>query len=310
MENLSIGLLEFGHRSVDSLTAIENIMEYAIKADELHFSRFWLAEHHDDDLALPYSNPEIVLTLLAGMTERIRLGAAGILVKIHEPYFTTVNFKLLNNLFNNRVDLGLAKSNPENPYIKDRLYDIHDKDLFEKRIKEIHNLLYNEKENKEKGEIVIPPYGGNLPELWYLSSSYHKFTDAIIYGMNYCRSLIHGQNILDKNYAKEELNEYRSIFYNKNHRYPKVALAISFYISKSFDNSKTLSRFKPPFSNITSIMFSSIDQLYDRLHQYQFLYGIDEFVLLDLEEDNRKRIENIENISEKFNLKKEVIHES
>ena len=116
MEKLSIGLLEMGYREENktALGTIQDIIEYAVHADELNFSRFWLTEHHDDDKDLPYGSPEMLIALIVGMTERIKVGAAGVLAKIHEPYFTASNFKFLNNLFSNRIDLGLAKSSPDN----------------------------------------------------------------------------------------------------------------------------------------------------------------------------------------------------
>ena len=59
MNKIKIGLLELGHReNTDSITAIQQILDYAIESDNLGFSRFWLGEHHSPNITLPYTNPK------------------------------------------------------------------------------------------------------------------------------------------------------------------------------------------------------------------------------------------------------------
>lgn len=114
MNQITLGLLEFGYhqKNTNSLSVIQDVIDYVVKADELGFSRVWLTEHHNFYRTSPWSNPEMLLPVLLGSTERIRIGMAGILINYHSPYRVALNFKLLANLYPRRVDLGLANGTP------------------------------------------------------------------------------------------------------------------------------------------------------------------------------------------------------
>jgi alkanesulfonate monooxygenase SsuD/methylene tetrahydromethanopterin reductase-like flavin-dependent oxidoreductase (luciferase family) len=306
-DNISLSILEFGDRgNENSLSAVNQIIEYAIKVDELNYTRFWLGEHHGPDPRVPYTNPEILLTIIAGMTERIRVGSAGTLVKMYNPYNVVTNFKLLNNLFSNRIDLGLAKGNPDTKYLRS-IIDFDEIDLFKVKIEEINKLMHDEVLNFDKNEIVIPPFKGEIPQAWYLSNTYNKFNDAIKYKLNFCRSLIHGQSIEHKRFDKEKLLSYKESFYTVNNYYPQVSLAIGISIGKTIEDAKR--KFEKTYkdegvslSEIRKIIPVTINSLFDLVHKYKILYGIDEFVLFDIESNNEQKINNISEIAEKFKL--------
>lgn len=85
----------------------DQLFEIVPKAEQMGFTRFWLGEHYESDVA--WRNPELLLTLLAGCTERIRLGVAGVLLNLHNPLLVAQNYNLLSYFFQNRIDLGIAK---------------------------------------------------------------------------------------------------------------------------------------------------------------------------------------------------------
>ncbi len=309
---LEIGILEFGNReNTDSLTAIQQILDYAIEADNLFFSRFWLGEHHDaPDKTAPYLNPDLILTVIAGMTEHIRIGSAGTLLNLYSSYTVVSNYKLLNNLFSNRVDLGLSRNFPDNleKYFKN--ISNEDFDFFDEKLEEIYNLINKENDNYEIDHIVIPPFGGSKPEVWCLSSSYSKFNDAIKYKFNYCRSNFHYSTATGKiNYKKEELIAFKSNFFNENNFYPKVTLAVAISIGTTIESAqkkylKALKKEGVKLSEAMNVIIVTIESLYKLLHEYQYLYGIDEFILYDTEENNLKKIKNLKDISQRFKLEK------
>src|SRR5262249_10146774 len=57
--------------------------EVASLADRLGYSRYWMAEHHSSTVA--HASPEILIPLVAGMTDRIRVGTAGVLLPYRSP---------------------------------------------------------------------------------------------------------------------------------------------------------------------------------------------------------------------------------
>lgn len=301
MQDLKIGILELGYRGEsDSLTAIQGIMDYAVEAEKLGYERFWLAEHHSPNILQPFSNPEILISIIAGITDTIRVGSAGTMVKIYNPYCTVTNFKLLNNLFADRIDLGLSKGNPDTSYSRG-LFEAEDVSLFERVISEIHNLLYNEEENYKIHEVVIPPFGGSRPELWYLSSSYTHFPTAVKFGFNYCRSLFHGAGITNSDCEVELLFKFRSDFSARHGFEPQVSLALAIEIFESDEiiSSSSLHRDGEGFN----ILKVTINHLCDLIQQYRELYGVSEFILYDVEGDNTKKIENISRIADNLKLK-------
>ncbi len=109
MSHLELGLLDMC-RIVPGQTAagaLCDMTEIASLADSLGYSRFWLAEHHTSTVA--HASPELLLPLLAGMTERIRVGAAGVLLSFRSPLKVASDFRLLETLFPGRIDLGLGR---------------------------------------------------------------------------------------------------------------------------------------------------------------------------------------------------------
>ena len=110
------------------------------------------------------------------------------------------------------------------------------------------------------------------------------------------------------------MNHNKSLFFEKNGYYPKVSLAVGISIDITIETAKknyldTLRDEKVNPAEAWSMMPVTVSSLYERLQEYQYLYGIDEFILLDMESDNEKRIENIEAISSMFNLNKELVSE-
>lgn len=307
MNDISLGLLEFGDRGdKNSLSAINEIIEYATVADKLNYTRFWLGEHHGPDSRIPYTNPDILLTIIAGMTENIRVGSAGTLIKMYEPYSVVTNFKLLNNLFSGRVDLGLAKGNPGIKYLKEKI-DFSKKGLYSQKISEIAELINNEQYNFEEKEVIIPPYKGDLPELWYLSSSYNNFDDIIKYKFNVSRSLFHGQEASDIGLEKENLIKHKEIFFSKNGFYPKVNIAVGISIGKTIKEAKekfelACKKEGVSLSQAWKIIPVTLNSLFDLLNEYRDSYGVDEFILFDINSNNEEKINSIFQIAEKFKL--------
>lgn len=106
--SVRLGVLDFGQffppQTPEDLIAATR--RYARLADELGYSRYWLAEHHEPSMA--WANPEILVPLLAEGTRRIHIGTAGILLYFYSAYRVAETFALLERLYPGRVDCGLA----------------------------------------------------------------------------------------------------------------------------------------------------------------------------------------------------------
>jgi alkanesulfonate monooxygenase SsuD/methylene tetrahydromethanopterin reductase-like flavin-dependent oxidoreductase (luciferase family) len=305
MTPIKLSILELGYRKGDnSLAIVNDILQYGVKADELHFARLWLAEHHHAHPLHPYTSPEIIMTLLAGYTEQIRIGSAGALIGYSSPYSLASNYKLMNNLFNNRIDFGFSKGRPGN-WRKHDYFKLRNEEhiqLFRGNLNSICELYDNEMQKFEEEEIVLPPFAGQRPQLWYLSNSYQDAELAINKKMNYCRSLIHGLGILNKNYQKEELDCYRCRFHEVNGYCPDAAIALAVSFTKTQQEIREEEARAVNPREAFSVVAVTPDSLGELLYEYQDLYGIDEFVLYDTETEADKKTENLFKISETFHL--------
>ena len=51
-----------------------------------------------------------MITRIASATQRIRVGSGGVMLVHYSPYKVAENFKVLGNLFPNRIDLGIGRA--------------------------------------------------------------------------------------------------------------------------------------------------------------------------------------------------------
>ena len=93
-------------------TAAEALAEttaLARRADALGFRRFWVAEHHNIP-SVASTAPEVLIAHLAASTERIRVGAGGVMLPNHAPLAIAERFAMLEALHPSRIDLGLGRA--------------------------------------------------------------------------------------------------------------------------------------------------------------------------------------------------------
>ena len=95
----------------DALAATRSL---ARVADELGFRRYWLAEHHNIP-AVAATNPPVLIAMVAGVTERIRVGSGGVMLPNHAPLVVAEQFALLEAAHPGRIDLGLGRAPGTDP---------------------------------------------------------------------------------------------------------------------------------------------------------------------------------------------------
>lgn len=89
--------------------ALQNTVKLAQLTENLGYTRFWVAEHHNTN-GMAGSSPEILMSHIASNTRRIRVGSGGVLLPQYSPYKIAENFKVLEALFPYRIDLGIGRS--------------------------------------------------------------------------------------------------------------------------------------------------------------------------------------------------------
>ena len=93
----------------DAALAFRNTLDLARHAEDWGYHRFWLAEHHNLP-GIASAATSVVIGHVAGGTNRIRVGAGGIMLPNHAPLVIAEQFGTLESLYPRRIDLGLGRA--------------------------------------------------------------------------------------------------------------------------------------------------------------------------------------------------------
>ncbi len=109
MSVLSVLDLSFVTEATPPSASLANSVDLAIHADRLGYARYWVAEHHSL-ASVASSAPEVIIARIAAATQRIRVGAGGVMLPNHAPLMVAERFRTLEAFFPNRIDLGLGRA--------------------------------------------------------------------------------------------------------------------------------------------------------------------------------------------------------
>ncbi|MFA1625919.1 MsnO8 family LLM class oxidoreductase [Rhizobium mongolense] len=93
----------------DARDALQSTVRLAVRAEQLGYHRFWVAEHHNMT-NLASSAPEALIAYLLARTSAIRIGSGGVMLQHYSAYKVAETFNLLASLAPGRVDLGVGKA--------------------------------------------------------------------------------------------------------------------------------------------------------------------------------------------------------
>jgi luciferase family oxidoreductase group 1 len=154
--------------------ALRNSIDLARHADQLGYTRYWLAEHHSlASVASPA--PEIMIGQIASVTRRIRVGSGGVMLPNHAPLMVAERFKMLEALFPGRIDLGLGRAPGTDQTTMHALrqrFDPRGGDDFIERLIEL--TLWETREfpaGHPYHNVIAMPDDAPLPPIWLLGSS-------------------------------------------------------------------------------------------------------------------------------------------
>ncbi len=157
-----------------SAQALRNTVDLAQLADELGFTRYWLAEHHNTEL-IASSVPELMIGHVANATKRIRVGSGGVMLPNHSPLKVAEAFRVLEALHPGRIDLGLGRA-PGTDTItalalrrsRQAVYS----DDFPQQLTELLGFLSDDfAEDHPFRHVTAMPADVGTPEIWLLGSS-------------------------------------------------------------------------------------------------------------------------------------------
>src|SRR5881409_4399827 len=94
--------------------ALRNTIDLAQLADQLGYTRYWVAEHHGGAM-LAGPSPEALIGPIASATSRIRVGSGGVMLPHYSPFKVAETFSVLAGLFPGRIDLGIGRAAGTDP---------------------------------------------------------------------------------------------------------------------------------------------------------------------------------------------------
>ena len=193
-----------------SITIQESI-NLAIKAEDLGYKRFWVSEHHNHPTIVG-SAPEVLMAAIATKTKEIRIGSAGVMLPHYAPFKVAEQFKVLEAIAPNRIDLGLGRAPGSdgrtalalNPNSRE------DSEQFPGNVRDLIAWVSNEKllEGHPFRHLIAQPLTETLPEIWMLGTSNYGAQLAAYLGLPYCFAHF----ITDGQGMKNAIDLYKSEF--------------------------------------------------------------------------------------------------
>ena len=157
-----------------STEALRNSIDLAKRADQLGYTRYWFAEHHNmTSIASPV--PEVMIGQVARETSRLRVGSGGVMLPNHPPLKIAETFRMLEALYPGRIDLGIGRApgtDPLTAYALRRNKDALDSSEFPTHMSELLAFAANQfPADHPFAAVKAMPSDVGFPDIWMLGSS-------------------------------------------------------------------------------------------------------------------------------------------
>jgi len=165
----------------DARRAIEDARDLAAHAEQWGYRRFWVAEHHNMP-GIASAATSVVLGHIAAGTQKIRIGAGGIMLPNHAPIIVAEQFGTLARLYPGRIDLGLGRAPGTDQVTVRALRRTLGADNFPQDVLELQAYFAPVQPNQRVQ--AVPAAGTEVP-LWILGSSTYGAQLAAELGLPY-----------------------------------------------------------------------------------------------------------------------------
>lgn len=206
--------------------ALDDTVRLAKLADKLNYKRFWITEHHNVP-AFACSSPELLIMQLLGHTSQIKLGSGGVMLPHYSPYKVAENFRMLENFYPNRVDLGIG-NNVGTPIVK-RAMDEDKADYldYKQSINDIRQYITNQTSEQRFSSIIAQPQIPHHPDMWLLAMSQRSAKMAAEQGMGFALGTFLLPNETAIQSSKLSIQTYRDNFQTTSLQMkPKVMITV------------------------------------------------------------------------------------
>ncbi len=300
-KTLPFGVLDLCKRSDTQTTgqAIGEIIQLARLADDMGYSRYWLAEHHVPYVASPA--PELILSLLSQQTQRIRIGTGGTILGYYSPYKIAEVASTLQTLSGGRFDLGICRG----PGVVDKAIA---SELVSGNLWELEDSVFSSKIGKtaalirgitDAGGIKIHNAADDSPQLWMLGSGDNSAILANKFDMSLAIALF---------ITKDEERAYSTnkLFYSgigdRNKLQKKSTMAVSVVAADTEEKANLRHEKLVSCGTMPSNIVGSYKQVTEKLNNLLSKFEMDELLIVLLSRDHQERIDTYGCIAENFSV--------
>lgn len=224
------------HDDKEPKSGLIDTIELAKLSEDLGYSRYWCAEHHDTP-GYASATPEIMIGAVAAKTSKIRVGSGGVMLNHYSSYKVAEQFNALNALYNNRIDLGIGRASGAN-FLSARALHNQNQDSYANKAYELISFL---DDSFEEGDyfhgVKVSPNGVDSTPVYLLGSSEGSSELAGVLGAGFCLALFIGTHdrptLIMENYKK-------AFKKSKNFDKPKAMIAVACICAKTLQEAKDI----------------------------------------------------------------------
>jgi len=282
--NYALSVLDLSPISSGSTSAqaLRNTVDLAQVTDELGYTRYWLAEHHNTRL-IASSVPEVMIGHVVNATKRIRVGSGGVMLPNHSPLHVAEAFRVLEALHPGRIDLGLGRAPGTDTVTALALRRSRQavfSDEFPQQLDELLAFLSDDfvEEHPFRGVKAMPMDVGT-PEIWLLGSSDFSAQLAAKLGLGFAFA-----HHIQPSPAIAALRMYRDYFRpSKYFAQPKALVAVSVVCADTDERAAEIAR--PVELGLLRLRQGRLGQLPSIAEATEYRYTAEERQLIALNRD-------------------------
>ncbi|GCL72904.1 LLM class flavin-dependent oxidoreductase [Paenibacillus naphthalenovorans] len=286
----------------DSVQALEQAALLARTAERLGYCRYWAAEHHDME-GLACTAPEVLLAHIGARTQRIRLGSGALLLPHYKPIKVAELFHMLAVLYPGRMDLGIGRAPGGSAHVSIALSGnfLENVSVLPETIQALSELLAGHYQ-LEGHSVKARPTPPLPPEVWMLGTNRKSASYAAEFGTGY----VFGQFMSDQD-GVEVLSAYRREFKPSHFsQKPRIIVAVGVICADTEEEAQSLAVkanawFRPegPAEEESAhferkLLAGTPGQVKAKLEQFSSMYDADEFLIVTMVPDYRKRLRSYE----------------
>jgi luciferase family oxidoreductase group 1 len=206
--------------------SIRGTVALAQVCETLGYHRFWVSEHHNH-ATIAGTAPEILIAAIAGVTRRIRIGSAGVMLPHYAPLHVAEQFLVLEALAPGRIDLGLGRAPGSDGRTAFALHPLANERpaQFPADVRDLIAWVSGAPlpAGHPFGAVKAHPLSDTAPEVWMLGSSDYGAQVAAHFGLPYAFAWF----FTDGKGGPEALDLYRTLYQpSARHPEPHAALCV------------------------------------------------------------------------------------